>query len=286
MQQPVTAGRSDPSYKRNGFPLSAPRQPTRNPPDGLSPGMREYIDSPHIAGNYDEFFAFNSLFEMDEAVLAETFTTPGLVIDLGCGTGRTSIPLARRGHRLIAVDLSEHMLQIVQEKSLEESLTVDCLRANLVDLTAIRNATADYAMCLFSTLGMIQGRDNRQRFLRHVHRILKPGGRLVLHIHSFWYNVFDPGGPWWILRQFFSAFVRRDRELGEKEFPYRGIPNMLLHVFRRGELTAALREAGFHGQQWISLNPQRNGPLRWPWLLGRIRANGWIVICDSEQNRS
>ena len=75
--------------------------------------MWEYVQTEQIAGAYDDYFALNRLFQFDEQVLARLFTTPGLVVDLGCGTGRTLIPLARRGFRGVGVDLSRHMLRIV-----------------------------------------------------------------------------------------------------------------------------------------------------------------------------
>ncbi|MCA9248164.1 MAG: methyltransferase domain-containing protein [Planctomycetales bacterium] len=249
-------------------------------PRGVPRGLWDYFHSAHIAEDYDDYFAFNSLFEMDGAVLAREFDPLGTVVDLGCGTGRALVPLVRRGHRGIAVDLSQHMLEIVQEKMLAEDLAIECVLANLVELDGLRDAAADYAMCMFSTLGMIRGRTNRRQVLRHACRILKPGGKLVIHIHNFWFNLFDPGGPWWVLKSLARAAYDREFELGDKFFPYRGIPSMFLHVFRRGELTRDLHQAGFASQRWILLDTQRRFPLPWPWLLGRVRANGWIVVCE------
>ena len=73
------------------------------------------------------------------------------------------IPLARRGVHGLAVDLSERMLQIVRRKAEAESLPIQCLRANLVELDALADGCVDSAISLFSTLGMIQGRHNRGR---------------------------------------------------------------------------------------------------------------------------
>ena len=130
---------------------------------------------------------------------------------------------------------------IVREKADEERLPIDCVRANLVELDAIADGAVDYAMCLFSTLGMIRGRANRRRVLEHARRILKPGGRFVLHVHNYWYNLRDPDGPLWVLGNLLTAPLRRDVEVGDRWFPYRGLPSMFLHVFRWRELAADLR---------------------------------------------
>ena len=63
-------------------------------------------------------------------------------------------------------------------------------------------------------------------------------------------------------------------------FEYRGIPNMCLHTFTLGELKRLLRRSGFAIRQLISLDTQRQRPLARRWLLGRVRANGWIAICE------
>jgi SAM-dependent methyltransferase len=249
-------------------------------PPGVTRSLWEYAQAEHIARDYDEYFAYNRLFNFDEAVLARCFARPGLVVDLGCGTGRALVPLVRRGHRGLAVDLSAQMLAVVGEKTAEENLSIDRVRCNLVELGCLADGVADYAMCLFSTLGMIRGSANRRRMVEHVRRILKPGGLFALHAHNFWYNLYDPGGPWWVIKSVLAAPFRRDWEVGDKFFDYRQIPNMYLHVFRRCELLRLLRRAGFRIREMIPLDYRRAGPLRRPWLLGNLRANGWIIVCE------
>jgi SAM-dependent methyltransferase len=242
--------------------------------------MWEYAASRRIAEQYDDFFAFNRLFEFDQQVLARYFSPSGLVLDLGCGTGRALVPLVRRGYRGLAVDLSEKMLQIVHRKAELENLPIQCVRANLVQLECLADDLADYAICLFSTLGMVRGHANRRRVLEHARRILKPGGLFVLHAHNRRFGLFDSGQLWWLAKNLLRARLVRDVEPGDKFLFYRGIPNLFLHIYTRRELTGALRQAGFRVREVIPLNRLRNRALARPWLLGQIRANGWIVVCD------
>jgi SAM-dependent methyltransferase len=259
--------------------VTQPDRPSWQLPPGVSRGTWDYVHAPHIADDYDDYFAFNSLFEFDEAVLLRQFDRPGLVADLGCGTGRALVPLVRAGHRGLAIDLSEHMLHVVQEKADIDGLDIECVRANLVELDAIADASVDYAMCMFSTLGMVRGRSNRARVLKHARRILKPGGKFVLHVHNYWYNLRDPEGPWWVVKNLASAARRGEIEVGDRWFPYRGLPSMFLHVFRWRELAADLRGAGFTIAERIRLDAQRRHALQRPWLLPALRTNGWIVTC-------
>jgi SAM-dependent methyltransferase len=188
--------------------------------------------------------------------------------------------LARRGFRGLAVDLSRHMLEIVRDKADEEDLPIDCVRANLVELDCLADGSVDHAICLFSTLGMIRGRAQRRKLLAHVRRIVRSRGRFVLHVHNYWYNLYDPGGPWWLLRNLVRSLFDEKIERGDKFFPYRGINNMFLHVFTRGELCGDLRRAGFRVDELIHLAPTRIRRLPADWFCGSLRANGWIVVCE------
>lgn len=249
-------------------------------PRGVTRGVWQYTQADHIAEGYDDYFALNRLFEFDEQVLARHFSRPGLVVDLGCGTGRALVGLARRGFRGLAVDLSPAMLHIVAEKAKSEDLPIHLLRANLVELDCLRSRSADYGVCLFSTLGMIRGRENRHRLLLHARRILKPGGLFVLHVHNLWYNLFNPAGRRWLLGHLPAVLLGRRLELGDKFFYYRAIPQMYLHTFTRRELVRALGRAGFRIRELIPLNTDRQKPLARPWFFGRVRANGWIAVCE------
>lgn len=260
--------------------MTDPQRPQWQLPPGVTRGMWDYAHTESIATDYDAYFTGTQLFELDEAILRRHFTTPGLVADLGCGTARALVPLVKRGFRGLAVDLSEPMLKVVREKVEKEQLDITCVRANLVELDCIADGAVDYCISLFSTLGMIRGRENRHKALLHTRRILKPGGKFVLHVHNYWYNLYDPGGPWWVLEGYWRGLIRRDIEPGDKFFFYRGVSNMFLHVFTWREIRRALRRAGFRILDTVYLDPQRHRALRAPWLAGNLRANGWIIACE------
>ncbi len=260
-------------------------QPQWRLPPGVTRGLWEYAHSDSVAYDYDEYFAHNQLFEFDEAIVVEELLRRkivggSVVADLGCGTGRALVTLARHGYRGLAIDLSQKMLEVVREKVVDDELPIQCIRANWVELDGIADAAVDGAISLFSTLGMIRGRENRAAALAHTRRILKPGSPFVLHVHNYWYNLYDPGGPWWVLGTLGRAIFKRDIEAGDKFFPYRGVPNMFLHVFRPSELKRDLRRAGFRITRIVPLAPQRYRPLRAAWCFGALRANGWIVVCE------
>jgi len=260
-------------------PPRSPLRPEWQLPPGVPSGVWEYAHAEHIAEEYDEYFALSELFEFDEQVVGSLLVRPGWVVDLGWGTGRALVPLARRGFRCLGVDLSRPMLRVVGQKAQAEGLVIHRLQANLVELEGLGDGWADYVLCLFSTLGMIHGRENRRRALAHAGRILKPQGRLVLHVHNVWYNLFSAEGRRWLARHWAGRLLGRRGDPGDKFFTYRGIPRVFVHTFSLGELRSTLRSAGLRIEQLIPLAAERQRPLAHAWFLGRFRANGWIVIC-------
>lgn len=268
--------------------MSGPTRPAAHwqLPPGITRGLWEYAHNAAIADDYDDYFAQNSLFDFDEPLAIRAFqkrSPQGMVADLGCGTGRALVTACQFGYRGLAIDLSQGMLDIVAEKARLGGFPIRCLRANFVELDGLADSSLEHAMCLFSTLGMIRGRASRMQALKHVHRIVKPGGGFVLHVHNFWFNLYDPHGCRWVAGSLLRSFWDRDFEAGDKFFSYRGVPNMFLHVFRRGEIVRDLKEAGFQVDEIVPLASERNRAIRFRRLFPSLRANGWVVICTRPQ---
>ena len=132
--------------------------------------------------------AVSPLAAADVAFCDTHFIQAGRLIDLGCGTGRLAAHFARKGFEYVGVDLSEEMLIRARANALSAGVSAEFQTANLVDLAGIPDASFDYAACLFSTLGMVRGDDNRRAALVAATRVVKPGGRLVLHAHNRWFR--------------------------------------------------------------------------------------------------
>lgn len=259
-------------------------------PRGVSSGTWDYVRGRGIADGYDRFLENDPLTIVDRKVLDrylprlldsnERDNRVGpLVADFGCGSGRHVLQLAYSGYQVLAVDLSWPMLNCLETKlqaADDMPSNVFLLQANLVELAGIRSATLDHAVCFFSTLGMIQGRQHRQLFLEHVRRLVKPGGQFVLHVHNLWFHARHPGGKRWLVANGLAA-LNGKTEWGDRFARYRGVNNMFIHSFRRCELRRDLAQAGFEQLEWFGIGAQQTEvrPVRWWNALGLV---GWIVV--------
>jgi ubiquinone/menaquinone biosynthesis C-methylase UbiE len=98
----------------------------------------------------------------------------GEVIDVPCGFGRHSIPLAEAGYRVTGVDRSPTLL----EEARRRGRGPEFVQADYRELP-FPDARFDAALNLFTSLGYL-GDDEDTRALTEIHRVLRPGGRLVI----------------------------------------------------------------------------------------------------------
>jgi SAM-dependent methyltransferase len=256
------------------------RPPDWQLPLGVTRGLWDYLHDDQLAWAYDQGLAGSHLCAADLRFVERHFVRPGRLIDLGCGTGRLLIPFAERGYWVLGVDLSEPMLRVAGEKAVAAGVRLHRLQANLVALEGIKDQSFDYAACLFSTLGMVAGRENRRQVVEHVYRLLRPGGKFVLHVHNRWFNMWNRGGRAWLLRDGIRSLLGR-AEGGDRTMPvHQGIAGLTLHLFTRDEAVQLLQSAGFRlcEVQALGLGPE--GRLCRPGWFGKLRAYGYLLAAE------
>jgi len=110
----------------------------------------------------------------------------GPVVELGVGTGRIAIPTAAAGIRVIGVDSSRGMLDVLAERA-ELAGVAERLDLRVGDLRAPPvTERVGLVICPFRSYLHLRTDADRLDALRAAHRLLVPGGRLV-------FDVFAPG---------------------------------------------------------------------------------------------
>lgn len=98
----------------------------------------------------------------------------GPVLDLGCGTGRVALHLARRGHSVHALDLESDFVETVRARAAEAGLDLEATAADASDFSL----AAEFATILapMQLLQLLDGREGRVACLRRAREHLRPGG--------------------------------------------------------------------------------------------------------------
>lgn len=101
------------------------------------------------------------------------------ILDLACGFGRYSLPLAKLGYSVTGVDLNESFIQEASEKAKELNLNAqfDC-----VDMREyIKPARFDNVIIMYNSFGYFQDPEDDRKVIHNCYKSLKPGGKLILH---------------------------------------------------------------------------------------------------------
>ena len=108
--------------------------------------------------------------------LAATHGDP--VLDVGAGTGRVTLDLARRGHQVTALDSDPDLVAELARRSDAGTVTTVVADARHFELGE-RFALIVVPM---QTIQLLGGSDGRRRFLARARRHLRPGGTVAIAI--------------------------------------------------------------------------------------------------------
>lgn len=100
------------------------------------------------------------------------------ILDVGCGFGRHSIALARRGYAVVGIDPSAAMIAAARERDEDDLVAFAVISAE--KFTTIE--PFDAALCLFTTLGQITDERDNLEMLVSIGAALKPDGMVVVEV--------------------------------------------------------------------------------------------------------
>jgi len=200
-------------------------------------------EDPNIVSRYLEL----GLWPAEENLILDFVVDEGTILDIGCGAGRTTIPLAEMGLKVVGVDLSQAMVDAAREQAADAGVEVEF---SVMDAMALDFPEAHFDAVLFSYNGieLIPGSAGKRSVFEEIHRVLKPRGRFIFCSHSpFALNRFA------LMR--LRAFLRflagkllgvpvREREIGERFVDDEWEEARYLQVLPPSTLIRLLRAAG------------------------------------------
>ncbi len=107
---------------------------------------------------------------------------PRTAVDLACGTGSVAILLAERGMQVIAVDISEDMLTVAAEKSVQLDNPPRWICQPLQQLQLPRGV--DLAVCALDSLDYITDPADCAQAIKRIYKALNPGGIFIFDVNT------------------------------------------------------------------------------------------------------
>ena len=198
------------------------------------------------------------------------------VLDVGAGTGRNTLPLAREGFVVDALEPAGALCTILRETVLTEKLSVSVVEGNVLD-PSLALPRAQYRMLLLSEVVASHFRSVeqlRQLFEAAAQRLM-PGGLLV-------FNAFlSDGGykPDDVARQLSQVlwcclFTRHDLELACQGLPFERLADEAAAEYERehlpeGQYPSTGWYEGWCGGQDLFDLPAERPPMELRWLVYR-----------------
>lgn len=191
-----------------------------------------------------------------EEILAREGFRPRTAVDLACGTGSVALLLAKKGLRVIGVDLSEEMLTVAAQKAQEMDSPPMFVCQPLQALHLPRGV--DMAVCALDSLDYLTNPEDCALAIRRIYKALNPGGIFLFDVNTpeklramdgqvfldedddvycVWRGEFDEKTN--ICSYGMDLFQRRGR-LWERSFE-----EHREYAYSREQLTKYLKDAGF-----------------------------------------
>lgn len=131
---------------------------------------------------------------LERFYLDAALARPGPVLDLACGTGRLTIPLARAGKTVVGADLSAEMLRQAKSAASEQGIAIDLVQ---LDMRAfdLKGRKFDLIIVAMNSLLHLQDDDEFCGFCHSAARHLTADGRLIFDVFvpNMGYLSRDPG---------------------------------------------------------------------------------------------
>jgi ubiquinone/menaquinone biosynthesis C-methylase UbiE len=161
-----------------------------------------------------------------------------IIGDFGCGNGRHTLPCAKHCKRVIALDLSSNLLNIVKDKTyLQHYQNVSVIHASLTNLP-IRDNYFD-AIIAIASIHNIPYKKNRVASLREIFRVLKKDGKALITV-------------WSKNQEKFQDFkkIQKKKTIESDQYIYWNQDNLHIpryyHLYDKEELFQDITHAGFN----------------------------------------
>ncbi len=134
---------------------------------------------------YPLFFAENRAdpySDTEHLIHLTEISPPAEVLDIACGSGRHSIPFAKRGFKVTGIDITESYLQRAENSADKSGVSVEFIKSDMLHF--IRKDVFDLIIVLYSSFGFFEQKNDDNIFLENMFNSLNKDGKLILDLRN------------------------------------------------------------------------------------------------------
>lgn len=205
--------------------------------------------------------AEQGLWESEKTLIKKYFRPNSIILDIGCGSGRTTIPLFKMDYRVIGVDITFQMIETAKKVAKSKNLDIDY---RMGDATGLEFQDNYFDGVIFANNGWTQipSREKRQKALNEIYRVLKPSGIYIFTAHKRYYSGFY--FLFWVKQWFRFYILKLLRvkigiiDFGDRYFRRRVNGKKLkqkqyIHIASIKEVKEQIKNSGFKLVQAVSM---------------------------------
>jgi len=132
-------------------------------------------DVSHLWASYTEK-------EVDYILRECEISQGGLILDVGCGMGRHSIALSKKGYNVEGIDYSKSLIQNAKSKAEKESVDVLFKVHDIVESGYPEYGKFDCVLCLYDVIGSYADNSKNKKILKEISLLLKSGGKAIISV--------------------------------------------------------------------------------------------------------
>ena len=106
------------------------------------------------------------------------------ILDLACGYGRITIPLAKKGFKIGGIDLASNLIKKGKSEAKRNNLYIKFKVGDMRKLP-YKNESFDKILCLWSSFNHLLTENDQIRVLKEIHRVLKKEGVCLIDLPNF-----------------------------------------------------------------------------------------------------
>lgn len=209
--------------------------------------VKEIYNEKEMINYYTDIVHTIGLLKCEKILFDKYLNFQDKILDIGCGAGRTTIPLYNIGYKnIIGLDIAEEMIN--SARSLNNNINFD-----IGDATKLQyeSETFDKAVFSFNGLMLIPRKESRVRALKEISRVLKKGGYFIFST-PYLDNKLE--SKFWTSEKYKwnqGIYDRRLYEFGDLLMDDLDIENIFIHIPKISEVIECLDEAGLEVVEYL-----------------------------------
>lgn len=202
------------------------------------------------------------------------------ILEVGAGTGRYSVALAREGYSVTAVELVQRNLDVLRSK-LTGTEPITAIRGDALDLSSFRDGSFDLTM-LLGPMYHLYTQEDKHRALSEAVRVTRPGGFILVA-----YCMNEPTIIQYVFLGDHLREVTETNPLLTEDWHCRSDPKEIFELYRTEDISRLNAHSLWTGSSWwrrtARLTTSAISSTAW---TGRPSPNGWRITSPSVKGRT